>query len=631
MKPSILIFSQAMELGGVERSLLGLLDSIDYDRYDVDLFLMRHSGELMPYLNPKAKLLPEIPQYASLAVPMASLVKSGQLGVLRGRLKGKLAARRFDKQHSSDKPSIAALTYSHKYTLNSMPPISGKTYDLAISFLTPHYFAREQVRAKKYAAWIHTDYTALTFDRSAELAMWEGYDAICGVSERASESFQSVFPELAQKVRTVENILPRELTCRQATMPQTDMPVGNGMSLLSVGRFCEAKNFDNVPDICRRLVADGLDVKWYLIGYGGDEPLIRQKIDKAGMQDRVIILGKKDNPYPYMRVCDLYVQPSRYEGKAVTVREAQLLGKPVVITDYATSGSQLENGVDGVIVPMDNADCAAGIAALLRDPARMQQLSENCAKRDYTNSAEVEKIYALMEDCPMIPKIIHYCWFGRGEKPELAKKCIASWKKFCPDFEIREWNEDNCDYLAMPFMAEAYAAKKYAFVSDVMRLAVLEQYGGVYFDTDVEVLRDISPLLDDEGFIGFENDQYVASGLTIAAEAHHPVIQAMIEEYKKLHFAGADGSVTPVGCPHLNTDVMERFGLVRNGQEQLVAGIHVYPADYFNPLDSVTGKLTKTENTYSIHWYSMSWLPKRKRIRAQLLRYLRRLCYAKKG
>ena len=149
MKRSIIIVVQAMELGGVERSLLGLLDAIDYDRYDVDLFLMRHSGELMPYLNPKAKLLPEIPQYASLAVPMASLVKSGQLGVLRGRLKGKLAARRFDKQHPSEKPSVTALTYSHKYTLNSMPQISDKTYDLAISFLTPHYFARERVRAKK--------------------------------------------------------------------------------------------------------------------------------------------------------------------------------------------------------------------------------------------------------------------------------------------------------------------------------------------------------------------------------------------------------------------------------------------------------------------------------------------------
>ena len=225
----------------------------------------------------------------------------------------------------------------------------------------------------------------------------------------------------------------------------------------------------------------------------------------------------------------------------------------------------------------------------------------------------------------MIPKIIHYCWFGRGEKPELAKKCIASWRKFCPDFEIREWNEDNCDYLAMPFMAEAYAAKKYAFVSDVMRLIVLEQYGGVYFDTDVEVVRDISPLLDDEGFIGFENDQYVASGLTIAAAAHQPFIQAMIAEYRKLHYVQPYGSVTPVGCPHLNSDVMECFGLVRNGQEQIIAGIHVYPEDYFNPMDSTTGKLTRTENTYSIHWYSMSWQPWYRQIRVKIGRVIRRM------
>lgn len=397
MKHTILIFSQAMELGGVERSLLGLLDSIDYDCYDIDLFLMRHSGELMPYLNPKAKLLPEIPQYASLAVPMASLLKSGQIGVLCGRLKGKLAAKRFNKQHPGSKPSVTALTYSHKYTLFAMPQITEKTYDLAISFLTPHYFARERVKAKKYAAWIHTDYTALSFDRSAELAMWNGYNAICGVSEQASRSFQIAFPELSDQVQTIENILPKELTTKQAKQPQTDMPSDGAIKLLSVGRFCNAKNFDNVPDICRRLVEAGLNVKWYLIGYGGDEPLIRQKVAEARMQERVIILGKKDNPYPYMRACDLYVQPSRYEGKAVTVREAQLLGKPVVITNYATSASQLEDGVDGVIVPMDNAGCAAGITALLRDPARMQQLSVNCAKRDYTNSAEVEKIYALME------------------------------------------------------------------------------------------------------------------------------------------------------------------------------------------------------------------------------------------
>ena len=393
-----LIFTQAMFLGGVERSLLGLLDSFDYCRFDIDLFLMRREGELLPYINPRAELLPEMPEYASLAVPMSSLIRRGRLDVLAGRLVGKTAARFYDLRHPSVKPSATALTYSHRYTLHSMPQISDKTYDLAVSFLTPHYFARERVRAKKYAAWIHTDYTALAFDRRAELEMWEKYDCICGVSDEVSRGFASVFPELEKKIITVENILPEKLIATQSEAPQSEICRFGGFNLLSVGRFCDAKNFDSIPDICRRLIESGLDVKWYIIGYGGDEPLIRCKIDEAGMWERVIILGKRDNPYPYRRACDLYVQPSRYEGKAVTVREAQLLRKPVVITNYATSESQLENGVDGVIVPMDNTGCAAGIAELLRDPARMRKLSENCAKRDYTNSAEIEKIYALMED-----------------------------------------------------------------------------------------------------------------------------------------------------------------------------------------------------------------------------------------
>ena len=225
----------------------------------------------------------------------------------------------------------------------------------------------------------------------------------------------------------------------------------------------------------------------------------------------------------------------------------------------------------------------------------------------------------------MIPKIIHYCWFGRGEKPPKAQKCIDSWKRFCPDFEIREWNEDNCDFQAIPFMAEAYAAKKYAFVSDVMRLLVLEQYGGVYFDTDVEVLRDFTPLLGDEGFLGFENDRFVNSGQVFGAQAHHPVVRAMIEAYRTLSYTGPDGAPAPTGCPVVNTRVLEDFGLKADGSEQQVAGIHVYPAAYFNPLDSVTGRLRKTPRTYSIHWYSMSWLPKHRQLRARLGRVLRRL------
>lgn len=225
----------------------------------------------------------------------------------------------------------------------------------------------------------------------------------------------------------------------------------------------------------------------------------------------------------------------------------------------------------------------------------------------------------------MIPKKIHYCWFGRGEKPELAKRCIASWKKYFPDFEIREWNEDNCDYLSIPFMAEAYQAKKYAFVSDVMRLMIVEKYGGIYFDTDVEVIRDFSPLLQDEGAIGFENDQYVNSGQVLISVPHHKVIQSMIDEYKRIHFILPDGTLNPVGCPHLNTQVMAQFGLTCNGMEQKVEGIHVYPSEYFNPLDSSTRQLNITPNSYSIHWYSQSWLPRSTQIRCKITTACRRL------
>lgn len=166
--------------------------------------------------------------------------------------------------------------------------------------------------------------------------------------------------------------------------------------LLSIGRFTEAKNYDNVPDICRRMLNEGVDVKWFIIGFGGDEQLIRQKIDEAGMQEHVIILGKRSNPYPYIKACDIYVQPSRYEGKSVTVREAQMLCKPVVVTDYPTAKSQIRNGVDGVIVPMDNAACAKGIAEVILDKKLRKRIEDYLHTHDYGNESEIEKFYKLL-------------------------------------------------------------------------------------------------------------------------------------------------------------------------------------------------------------------------------------------
>lgn len=166
--------------------------------------------------------------------------------------------------------------------------------------------------------------------------------------------------------------------------------------LISVGRFAEAKNYDNVPDICNRVLQNGIDVKWYLIGFGPDEELIKLKVKEAGMEEHVILLGKRENPYPYIKACDIYVQPSRYEGKSVTVREAQMLYKPVVVTNYPTAGSQIKDGDDGVIVPMDNESCAKGIADLIEDKEKQNHIIEYLHTHDYGNEAEVEKFYRLL-------------------------------------------------------------------------------------------------------------------------------------------------------------------------------------------------------------------------------------------
>lgn len=398
MKKKLLIVSHALELGGAERSLIGLLDALDPEVWDIDLFLLRHEGELMAFIPDHVRLLPQIPAYTVLARPMKQVLREGHVLLTGARVLGKLAARRYNKSHGYTESGVG-LEYSHKFTCPLMPKIQPQTeYDLAVSFLTPHYFVAEKVRAKKKIAWIHTDYSKVQVHRDSELSMWNAYDHIASISETVTDSFLQIFPELKTKIILIENILPEQLIRRQAEAFSAEQElVQKGIRLLSVGRYCYQKNFDNIPAISAELLKQGLDVYWYLIGFGPDEERIRQKIGEAHMEDRVILLGKKENPYPYMKACDLYVQPSRYEGNCVSVREAQLLGKPVVITRYATSASQLEEGVDGIIVPMDNAGCAAEIAELLKNPQKMEELSRNCAGRDYSNGGEAEKLIRLME------------------------------------------------------------------------------------------------------------------------------------------------------------------------------------------------------------------------------------------
>ncbi len=396
-KKQLLIMSHAMELGGAERSLIGLLDEFNTDEYDVDLFLLRHEGELLESIPDKINLLPQLKTYTVLARPMKATLFEGHVMLTLARAIGKVAAKIYDIKHGYTDSGVA-LEYSHKYTAPLLPKINpDKEYDLAISFLTPHYYIAEKVKAKKKIAWIHTDYSKVQINKSSEMKMWNQYDYIISISDAVTAGFLGVFPDLKEKILMIENILPKKLidVQKEAFSVENEM-VCKGIKLLSIGRYCTAKNFDNVPEICSKISSMGNDVYWYIIGYGPDEKLIKEKIRQFNMEDRVILLGKKENPYPYINACDLYIQPSRYEGKSVTVREAQMLGKPVIITEYATSKSQLKNGIDGIIVPLDNDLCARGIGALLRQPEKINLLTENCKKNDYSNAKEITKLYKII-------------------------------------------------------------------------------------------------------------------------------------------------------------------------------------------------------------------------------------------
>lgn len=394
----ILIFSQAMELGGAETALLGLLEAIDTEQYSVDLFLMRHNGELLKYIPNNIRLLPENVKYASLAVPISALIKKRQFKIAFLRLFAKILSAFKIKQLGVLGDNAIALEYSHKYTKYAMPKINDIEYDLAISFLTPHYFVPEKVKAKRKIAWIHTDYSYVKVDTKSELNMWNKFDKIISISENVTDSFIKTFPSLKEKVTIIENIISKTYidSLVDAFTVESEMNKDGSIQLLSIGRFCHQKNFDNVPEICKLIRDNGLNVKWYLIGFGGDEALIREKIAKYNMQDYVIILGKKENPYPYIKACNIYVQPSRYEGKSIAVREAQMLNIPVVITDFPTSKSQLKNGFDGAIIPMENTACALSLCDIIKDTALQQKFITNTKASDYTNSQEIEKLYKLV-------------------------------------------------------------------------------------------------------------------------------------------------------------------------------------------------------------------------------------------
>ena len=224
----------------------------------------------------------------------------------------------------------------------------------------------------------------------------------------------------------------------------------------------------------------------------------------------------------------------------------------------------------------------------------------------------------------MIPKIIHYCWFGGHPYPAIIQKCIDSWHKKLPGYEFMLWNEQNFDVSSVPYTQEAYEAQKWAFVSDYARFYILYQYGGIYLDTDVEILKDLSPLLTHRAFMGFESKTSVAPGLIIGTEPRNEVFKNFLTLYENEHFALPNGELNQKTVVARITENLVSKGLILNGHKQCVDEMMIYPTDYFCPIDRDTCKLSITTNTYSIHHYAGSWLSMQDRIRIRIMDLLKK-------
>lgn len=384
----ILISSFDLEIGGVERSLINMLNSFDYENYDVDLMLYSHTGDFMNLIPRDVNLLKESDDYRTIRMPISSIFKKHKyrLGI------GRVLARRRAKGNG-----IAQMQYMWKYCLPYFPKVE-KKYDVAISFLWPHYYVTDKVDADIKIGWIHTDYTSIDTDIEIDMKMWEKLDYIVAVSEECKNAFLMKYPKINKEIIVIENITSPKVIKKLSNEKVNDFTNNDKLfKVLSVGRYSEQKAFDNAIKALRILHDRGYkNIKWYIIGYGSDESLYRKLIKENDLEDSFILLGKKVNPYPYMKMCDLYAQPSRYEGKAVTIGEAQILGKAVMITNYKTAKSQLKDGVDGYITDLSVEGIVDGIEKLYNDNELRLLLQENCLSSDYSNEIELNKLYKII-------------------------------------------------------------------------------------------------------------------------------------------------------------------------------------------------------------------------------------------
>lgn len=401
MKKKLLFISQNLECGGVERSLINLLSVLDYEKYDVDLVLLRNKGIFLNSLPSGVNLLPQNNKLALFSYTLTwddaiSMFKVNKdFTVLLDKLKVAIANR--------IAPIIGMKNYqlSWKIMSKSIKPIS-KEYDAAIAFLIgpSMYYLIEKVNAKKKIVRLQTDYSKLDVNLNFDQKYFEKADYIMAVSEITGEILSKFYPFIKDKIKVVHSILLPETIKKLSFEKILIKDNFDGIKIVTMARLSNEKGIDLAIKACSRLINEGYNVKWYFLGSGTEKNLERYKslANELNVQSNIEFLGAVDNPYPYVRIADIYVQPSRFEGRSNALNEAKALNKPIVVTNYPTVRDQIIDKVEGIIVPVSAEGISEGVKKLIENPDKMKNLSMNLEKTYIGNEYEISKFYKLIED-----------------------------------------------------------------------------------------------------------------------------------------------------------------------------------------------------------------------------------------
>ncbi|MBR6634344.1 MAG: glycosyltransferase [Clostridia bacterium] len=390
MKKSLLFILPSLAGGGAEKSLITLLSLIDYSRYDVDLFLFRREGLFLPNVPEEVNIIDGGEGYSlfdgEASAYIKKCVKSLRFSAALNRIVYSRAVANGDRK--------AVWSCLKK----ALPRIK-KHYDVAVGYLegNANYYCVDCVDADIKIGYIHSDYSKLGLSKAFDIQFFENIDYLIGVSEKCTDILIETFPSIKDRILTIENVTSPNVLFKMADGRVAEYEGIEKKIILTVGRISPPKGYDTAVDAAKILKDNGVAFKWFAIGKGELKAAIEEKINRYGLQEDFILLGEKSNPYPYIDNCDIYVQPSNFEGKSIAIDEAKAFSKPIVATKFSTVFDQLSDGETALLAEIDAADVANKITQLINDEALCKSLSDTLARTHKGNEEELEKFYALLE------------------------------------------------------------------------------------------------------------------------------------------------------------------------------------------------------------------------------------------